>query len=105
MLYSNSKWNSNNGSDGAKFPRGLCIIVVYVVGNVMDLFKLWVGGLCMNGRPQEIFVNKCFGICLKWKHLSNSSRGVPEQCVGRWVNEWKVDDVEWCSFCVRQVSI
>ena len=44
----------------------------------------------MYGRPQEIFVNKYFGACSKWKHYSNSCLGVPVQYVGRGV---KVDDV------------
>ena len=60
----------------------LCIIVVYIVGNVMDLLKL-KGVTYVYGRPQEILVNIYFGVCSKWTHYSNSCPSVPEQYVDR----------------------
>ena len=77
-------------SYGEKFPRVMCIIVVYVVGNVMDLLKLRGVTCVVYGRPQELFVNMYFAASSKWKKCSNSCRGVPEQYVGRLV---KVDNV------------
>ena len=42
---------------GAKFPRVLCIIVVYVVREVIDVLKFW--GWLLYSMPEVISVNNC----------------------------------------------